>query len=260
MNFRFTTNIDSKLRRENSCIKLFSQQVADVDEATIYNGPEYICDPNSSDPTKPVPGLFKILPKGLAPEDFMGLIVTKEVTSLADSPIAAAQNSQAQCRSVQAVEMAYDWVKNESRLSLKYSGIGIVNPITGDRQTTLLYPSFYYPNSGYFGNQLLSGEVVVCTDAVDIVLNTWVDAGISAFTPKEIYDIVDSGSDPTLYVDGMPMSNTEVTYTGDGTEATFNAYDGRLQIKVAADKSVTIYDTGSGWDEGPHTLYIQIPG
>lgn len=259
MNFRFTTNMDSKFRRENSCIKLFSQRVADVDEETIYDGPEYICDPNSSDPTKPVPGLFKILPKGLAPEDFMGLIVTAEVTSLADSPIAAAQNSQAQCRSVQAVKMAYDYVKNESALLLNFSDIGISNPIKGDLRKLFLYPSFYYPNSGYFGNQLLSGEVVVCTDAVELVLNTWVDAGSSAFTPQEIYDIIDSGSDPTLYVDGMPMLNADVTYTRGETEGTFSAYDGRLQIKVAADKSVTIYDTGSGWT-GQHTYYIQVAG
>lgn len=257
--YRFTTNMDSKLRRENSCIKLFSQRVADVGEAQIYSGPEYICDPNSSDPTKPVPGLFKILPKGLAPEDFMGLIVATELTMLADSPIAVEQNSYTHCRSVQAVETSYDYVKNESTLLLHYSDIGIANPIT-DRGKKLLYPSFYYPNSGYLGNQLLSGEVVVRADAVDIVLNTWVDAGSSAFTPQEIYDIVDSGSsDPTLYVDGMPMSNTEVVYTRGETEGTFSAYDGRLQIKVAADKSVTIYDTGSGWT-GQHTLYIQIPG
>lgn len=255
--YKFTTNMDSKFRRENSCIKLFSQRDSDVDEAQIYSGPEYICDPNSSDPTKPVLGLFKILPKGLAPEDFMGLIVTKTITDLDESPIVAAQNSGTHCRFVVSVEMLYDYVKNESPLFLNYSSIS--NQIDAPQEKSLLYPSFYYPNSGYFGNRLLSGEVVVDTGAVEAVVDTWVEAGSSAFTPQEIYDILDSGSDPELYVDGIPQLHADLLYTGDETEAAFSGYNDNLQIKVAADKSVTILAAGDGY-AGQHAYYIQIGG
>lgn len=259
MDTRFTTNMDSKFRRENSCIKLFSQRVFYVNEWEDYSGPEYICDPNSSDPTKPVLGLFKILPKGLAPEDFMGLIVTKEITALDDSPIVVGQNSYTHCRFVQAVATVYDDVKKESALLLTLSDLDAANPIISQHNKTLYYPSFYYPNSGYFGNQLLSGEVVVRTDAVDIVSNTWVNAGISAFTPQEISDIANAAirTRLRLYDDGMPISDANVIYKKGETEATFSVGDDELQIKVAADKSVTILASDSGWD-GQHTFYIQV--
>lgn len=57
---------DTKFRRENSNFKI------------KYIDGAYIPDPNSENPTKPIEGLLQILPKNLGPEDFMGMIATRE--------------------------------------------------------------------------------------------------------------------------------------------------------------------------------------
>jgi len=59
--------LDTKFRRENSNFKI------------KYTDGVYIPDPNSENPTEPIKGLLQILPKNLGPEDFMGMIATKEV-------------------------------------------------------------------------------------------------------------------------------------------------------------------------------------
>lgn len=58
--------IDTKFRRENSNFKI------------NYTDKVYIPDPNSENPTEPIQGLLQILPKNLGPEDFMGMIASRE--------------------------------------------------------------------------------------------------------------------------------------------------------------------------------------
>lgn len=58
--------IDTKFRRETSNFKI------------KYTDGVYIPDPNSDNPTEPIQGLLQILPKNLGPEDFMGMIASKE--------------------------------------------------------------------------------------------------------------------------------------------------------------------------------------
>ena len=60
--------LDTKFRRETSNFKI------------KYTDGVYIPDPNSENPTEPIQGLLQILPKNLGPEDFMGMIATKERT------------------------------------------------------------------------------------------------------------------------------------------------------------------------------------
>ena len=60
--------IDTKFRRENSNFKI------------KYTDGVYIPDPNSENPTEPIQGLLQILPKNLGPEDFMGMIASREDT------------------------------------------------------------------------------------------------------------------------------------------------------------------------------------
>ena len=73
---------DTKLRRETLNFKM------------NFTPGTYIPDPNSDNPTEPIQGLLQILPKNLAPEDFIGMITRIQ---LADGRLRVETTTEVQC-------------------------------------------------------------------------------------------------------------------------------------------------------------------
>lgn len=247
-NYRATFNMDSKLRRERSNFKFNDSHTLTIGEAPVYMGPEYICDPNAEDPTKPVPGLFKILPKGLAREELVGMVFDFDLSDIyGDDETARKQNSRGGCSVAVAAATSFDRVKRQPATELQFALQG------SDRDST---PHTYYPESGYLGNDLLNGIVFLDTGDVDLVDNTWVAAGTSLLTPREILDIY---TDYFIYliVDNAPKDGSEVdNASGSDTEVTLTLLNSEFQIKISEDKTVQFKSTASRL-RGTHSFYLQ---